>query len=204
MRGTLMGGVVALAMAAAAPAGAATINEAADFATALASPSAVGTLDLGANTIAGSVTVRCSIETRTGCDGTFGDNGDAVSFLVPGGAVLTTASVIIANLMLVDADGFSFPTPLRAARAAGVSSTGLDSFGTTSNATLPLLAGGALTGEQRYRVFTEFFANPGEDSVVSFTWTLNLTVEAAAVPAQGGVPVLLAGIMALSLVRRRR
>jgi len=169
---------------------AAMITETTDFNGNLNFPSDIGTLDVGANSVSGSVDAECDILIGPGDCITFGDEQDAVEFLIPTGNELTSATLTISDLVGIDAFGRSF--------------TDLGFLGfSLGEGVFDILGGTNLTGTQNYQVGVDGFDAFGQ--VASASWRLDLTVAPiSAVPLPAGMSLLLAGLGAFGFARRQQ
>lgn len=173
---------------------AATISETTDFTPNLAIPFNIGTLDIGTNTISGSLAATCvdfDVNPFVGDSCSFAafDAADAFEFVIPTGSELTSATLTITNLVDVMVFGTSF--------------TSLRDLGAVGEGVVDILDGSNLTGTQDYRINLVGFASLGASG--SASWQVDLAVAPiSAVPLPAGLPLLLAGVGAFGLVRRKR
>lgn len=208
MKRGILAAMAFAATLAAQSAQAVVITEAADFAgslfsnnlaASLAAPTALGPLDPGANSISGSVDATCFFGDNfsgIGCIVWTGDLVDAVSFVVPDGEELTAATLTIENLV----DDSFFTGVVRTS-----SSTGLAALESVGAGVYDILGGLARTGLQNYGVEGVLGVGSSAGDTISFDWRLDLTVSnTQVVPLPASLPLLLGGLGALALLRRRR
>ena len=124
-----------------------------------------------------------------------GDLVDAVSFVVPDGAELTGATLTIENLV----DDIFFTGVVRSS-----SLTGLAALESVGAGVYDILGGLPRTGVQNYGVEGVLGVGSSAGDTISFDWRLDLTVtDTQVVPLPAGLPLLLTGLGALALLRRR-
>ncbi|MGF1500481.1 MAG: VPLPA-CTERM sorting domain-containing protein [Paracoccaceae bacterium] len=189
-----------LAFCLAAPAlsaSALTFSEPSDLSGPIGSETQIGTLDLGLNQVSGSISATCDVFATT-CTSTgfSGDQFDAFGFDIAPGTELVSAFLTITNL---DADQNGTPEvrvraspPLRP----------LGAF--QQNLTVNLLSGVPLTDSQVFEVSSQLRGNGAVGETVSFDWQVDLQVEAVQrIPVPAALPLLLTGLGALVVIRRR-
>lgn len=189
---------LSLIAASVAPAAALTVTETTDFSDDVDNSSPVGTLEIGLNTIRGSISSTCTaMVSSAACSDYSRDWSDSVSFLVPDDAFLTTAIATISKLTV---DGSGYPG------LQGYSSTGLPFLlGKSSNGTFDISPYTPLTRPQSY-TFSPILYMGDVGDTISFDWSLGLTVEKAqVVPLPATLPLLLGALgLAFAATRRRR
>jgi hypothetical protein len=195
-KATMFGFALAAALTA-APAAAISVSETTDFSGNINSPTFVGALTPGGNSITGSLSATCEFAGAGGRCGFFsGDDADALSFLIPDGWFLTGALATISNLTT---SGSGTP------EAVGLPFSGLDPFSTFSAGSFDILDGALLTGAQDYWFVAEL-NNAAEGDTISYNWRLDLTVgsDAEVIPLPAGLPLMLGGLAVLGLLGRKR
>jgi hypothetical protein len=165
-KATMFGFALAAALTA-SPAAAISVSETTDFSGDNNSPTFVGALTPGENSIIGSLSATCDIAGAGGrCSFFSGDDADALSFLIPDGWFLTAALATISNLTT---SGSGTP------EAVGLPFGNLGPFSTFIGGSFDILDGARLTGAQDYWLVAEL-NNAAEGNTISYDWRLDLTV----------------------------
>lgn len=195
MRRFLMALVAAIVCASTAQA--VTVTESTDFKGVGARPTMIGTLDVGVNSVSGSIDGICYAMGHSTCNFFLADDGDLFTFDIAAGTQLTAASLTISGLSTTGS-----ATPSIVVNTIG----DLTSLGNSPNGTFDLLAGAPVTGTQVIKLFPELSKGYRFFDIFKANWSVALTVEAipSAVPLPAGLPLLLAGIGGLAALRRRK
>jgi hypothetical protein len=168
-------------------------TEPADLTGNLAIPDNLGSVDLGLNTVSGSISMDCTIF----CS--ISDEGDAFEFVVGGGLTISTIELVITNY--ASTDGAS----ARVRNFSGGTSVNFFS-GNTTFANLVNVAGGLGAGTYDLQVFglSDLIIDPfpTEVGTVSFDWVFNITT--TSVPEPSTLGLLGLGLLGLGIARRKR
>ena len=191
MKEALLAAVAALGLTfVASTAQAATITETTDFSDSLASPTALGTLDLGLNSISGALSIVCSL---TGsCAGITGDIEDSFSVDIAAGTQLTDVTINFRGLRQIS--------------SLSASGSFFDAIFPSNGGAFSLLSAGSETGTVSFNIENAFLGTSGSEVN---TYRLDLTVAAipgtpTPVPLPAGFPLLLAGLGGFAALRKRK
>ncbi len=140
----------------------------------------VGPLVAGANIISGGICGDEELPSR--CVSALNDPADAIRFFVPAGLELTDATISVVSLLPLGTG--SAASPIYESSFAPTASATLDATGME---TLALLSGGALRGEQMFRISLP--DNPltffGDEASVGWSLRLDVAVSEVPLPASG-------------------
>jgi len=191
MKEALLAAVAALGLTfVASTVQAVTISETTDFSDSTGSPTALGTLDLGLNSISGTVNQFCDRVTGS-CSIVLGDDTDAFSVDIAPGTHLTD---VVLNVLRIQGGDLNVDGSL------------FDLAFPPSAGTFNLLSADSATGTA---VFDVFFQHDGRSTFADARYRFDLTVAAlpgspSAVPLPAGLPLFLAGLGGFAFLRKRK
>lgn len=158
-------GFISLALAVSAPAQALNYSEPPDLTSNLALPDHVGTLDVGENTVQGTMSADYSVPVPS-------DDADSFAFTVPDGVFVTNVALVISNYSATDG-AFA-----RERTFSGGTATYFISSDTTFTNLISTGDGKLASGEHNLQVHGISGGEPPvETGTVSFSWIFTFTVE---------------------------
>jgi len=183
---------------------AATITENSDFGD-FGSPTPLGVLEIGSNSISGSLATTCTPTIETFADCSSGDEIDSLSFSLPSGFEITNLVLKITNFVTTDTN-LTEQLGFGNLGFIGFEANGIFPISDIANAllssrfTFEAASGSVLTNDPNAPLL-QGVGDISFDYSASFDVT---EVSLAAVPLPAGLPLLLSGLIGLAVLARRR